>query len=81
LTVVLHDSRLITLSGACPVDEAETLLQLLLANPAAEIDWRDCTAAHAAIIQVLLVARRPLRGPPVGAILKRIVTPAFSSSG
>lgn len=81
MTVVLHDSGIIRLSGACPVDDVETLLQLLLANPAAEIDWRDCTAAHAAVIQVLLVAMRPLRGPPVGPLLKRILTPAFSSSG
>ncbi|GLH76675.1 hypothetical protein SSBR45G_15830 [Bradyrhizobium sp. SSBR45G] len=81
MTAVLHDSGIITLSGACPVDDAETLLQLLLANPTAEIDWRDCTAAHAAVIQVLLVAKRPLRGPPAGPLLTRIVTPTISSSG
>ncbi len=33
MTVVLHDANCIRLIGACPVDDGETLLQLLLANP------------------------------------------------
>jgi hypothetical protein len=81
LTVVLHDASTIRLIGACPADDAETLLQLLLGNPAADIDWRGCERAHAAVIQVLLVAKRPLRGPPAGPLLERFVGPALGSSG
>lgn len=81
MTVVLHDPKTIRLSGACPVDDAESLLQLLLANPAAEIDWRDCHSAHAAIIQVVLVARRRLQGPPASAFLNRFMGAVLSPSG
>jgi len=81
LTVVLQDASTVRLIGACPANDAETLLQLLLANPAADIDWRGCESAHAAVIQVLLVARRPLQGPPAGAFLNRFIGPAISASG
>jgi hypothetical protein len=81
VTAVLHDPSTIRLIGACPVDDAETLLQLLLANPAAEIDWRGCESAHAAVIQVLLVAKRPLRGPPAGSLLNRLTGLAIGTSG
>lgn len=81
MTVVLHDANTIRLIGACPSDDGEALLQQLLANPAAEIDWRGCESAHAAVIQVLLVARRPLRGPPAGEFLHRFIGPALARSG
>jgi hypothetical protein len=81
LTVVLHDANCIRLIGACPVDDGETLLQLLLANPAAEIDWRGCESAHASVIQVLLVAKRPLKGPPAGAFLNHFISPALPRRG
>jgi hypothetical protein len=77
LTVVLHDANCIRLIGACPVDDGETLLQLLLANPAAKIDWRGCESAHASVIQVLFVAKRPLKGPPAGAFLNHFISPAL----
>ena len=80
MTVVLHDPSTIRLCGVCSVQDAETLLQLLLAHPAAAIDWRGCESAHAAVIQVLLVAKRPLRGPPAGALLSRLVAPALGPS-
>jgi hypothetical protein len=81
LTIVLHDAGTIRLIGVCPVDDAETLLQLLLANPTAEIDWRGCESAHAAVIQVLLVAKRPLRGPAAGPLLNRLTGLVFGTSG
>jgi hypothetical protein len=81
LTAVLHDPSTIRLLGVCPADDAETLLQLLLAHPVAEVDWRGCESAHAAVIQVLLIAKRPLRGPPAGAFLHRFIGPALGSSG
>ena len=67
MTVVLHDANTIRLIGACPAEDGETLLQQLLANPMAQVDWRGCESAHAAIIQVLLVSGHPLQGPPAWA--------------
>lgn len=77
MTVVLHDANCIRLIGACPVDDGEALLQLLLANPGAEIDWRGCENAHASVIQVLLVAKRRLKGPPAGVFLNDFIGPAL----
>lgn len=80
MTTILQASGTIGLVGACPADDAEVLLQLLLAHPTAAIDWTGCESAHAAVIQVLLVARRPLKGPAAGAFLRRFVGPAIGSS-
>ena len=72
MTVVLHDGNTIRLIGACPADDAEVLLQHLLANPEAEIDWRGCESAHTAVIQVLLVCQAAAAGPPqADAFLER----------
>jgi hypothetical protein len=81
LTVVLNDANTIRLIGACPADDGEVLLQHLLTNPAAEVDWRGCESAHAAVIQVLLVSKRPLRGPPAGQFLRRFIGPALARHG
>ena len=78
MTVVLHDANTIRLIGACPADDGEALLQHLLANPAAEVDWRGCESAHAAVIQVLLVAKRPPRGPPAGEFLYHFIGPVLA---
>ena len=81
MTVVLHDENTIRLIGACPAEDGETLLQHLLANRKAEVDWRGCESAHAAVIQVLLVSGRPLQGPPAGEFLRQIIGPALARSG
>ena len=81
MTIVLHDANTIRLIGMCPADDGEVLLQHLLANPQAEVDWRGCESAHAAVIQVILVSRRPLRGPPAGSFLERLIDPALRRAG
>jgi hypothetical protein len=78
VTVVLHDANTIRLIGACPAEDGETLLQQLLANPTAEVDWRGCESAHAAVIQVLLASRRPLQGTPAGQFLQRFIGPTLA---
>ena len=35
------DAATIVLDGNCPVEDAEPLLQLLQASPAASLDWRQ----------------------------------------
>ena len=81
MTIVLHDANTIRLIGTCPADDGEVLLQHLLANPQAEVDWRGGESAHAAVIQVILVSRRPLRGPPAGPFLERLIDPALRRAG
>ncbi len=80
MTVVLHDPGTIRLIGTCPADDGEALLQHLLANPKAEVDWRGCESAHTAVIQVLLVSKRHLRGPAAGPFLRDFVGPALARS-
>lgn len=70
----------IELLGACSSGDAEALLQLLLADPAATVDWRQCQGAHTAVVQVLLAARPKLRGPPADALLRDWVAPAITYS-
>lgn len=53
----------IVLEGACPVEDAEPLLQLLQATPDAPCDWTRCSRLHTAVVQVILAARPALRGP------------------
>ena len=81
MTVQLDDDRRIRLTGACLQDDAEALLRLLLENPEATVDWRGCEQAHAAIIQVLLVAGSEVLGPPTGAFLRNNVAPLFDAGG
>lgn len=53
----------VVLAGDCGVEEAEPLLQMLVATPGASLDWRLCTRLHTAVIQVVLAAKPRLTGP------------------
>jgi hypothetical protein len=63
MTVTRQDPDTIVLTGPCPVEDAEPLLQMLLETPAAAIDWRACQSPHTAVVQVVLAARPALIGP------------------
>lgn len=78
MTVALAVDGSITLAGDCPLEDAETLLQLLLANPAAEVDWRACAQAHTAVVQVLLACRRKTHGPPQTIFFKKWIEPLLA---
>jgi hypothetical protein len=58
-----RDDGTIVLEGPCPVEDAESLLRLLHATPAAAVDWAQCGTLHTAVVQVLLAARPALVGP------------------
>jgi hypothetical protein len=77
MTVRLADAAVIALEGACPIEDAETLLRHLLAAPHATVDWRRCEQAHAAVVQVLLASGVTLRGPPQGALLRLLAAPSL----
>lgn len=59
---VRQASGTIFLEGACPVDEAETLLTALLAAPDAEIDWQGSTQLHTALVQLIIARKSRVRG-------------------
>jgi hypothetical protein len=72
----------IEVSGACPAEDAESLLQLYLSmDDDPIVDWAECEAAHGAVIQLLL-ALPPgrLRGAPRGAFLRQMAAPALASA-
>jgi hypothetical protein len=77
MTVAMRQG-VIHLEGTCPSGDAEELLQLLLSDGAANVDWRTCDAAHTAVVQVLLAAGRRILGPPRGAVLAATVAPTLS---
>jgi hypothetical protein len=43
MTVKRDNAGVIVLAGECPVDDAETLLQLLQAQPDSPVDWSGST--------------------------------------
>ncbi len=77
MSVRWRDDGVIALEGDSGLDDAEPLLLLLAANPSARVDWRDCESVHAAVLQILMVSRAPLIGPPKTAHLSNVVGPAL----
>lgn len=70
---IRRDQDAIWLEDVCPVEDAEILMQELLAG-ATHVDWSGCTHLHTACLQVLLAARPQLRGVPANPALVRWLT-------
>ncbi len=64
MSVLAPARDLIVLEGHCPSEDAEKLLQRLLASPVATVDLLSCESLHTAVIQVLLAAAPTIRMPP-----------------
>jgi hypothetical protein len=79
MTIRMGADGVILLEGDCLLEEAEELLRHLLVDPRPAVDWRACTAAHTAVLQVLLAARPALRGPPEGEFLRMFVDAVVQS--
>ena len=79
MTIQVSADGTIALEGDCPIEDAERLQRELLAHPSAALDWRACRAAHTAVVQILMVARRPLVGPPASGFLRTHVEPLLST--
>jgi hypothetical protein len=62
MTVSKKD-RVISLSGNCPAEDAEILLEYLIAG-ADRVDLNDCEHLHAAVLQLLMAARPGVSGVP-----------------
>lgn len=80
MSVSLAAGGAIVLEGPCSSEDAEPLLQLLLSNPTAQVDWRLCTTAHSAVLQVLLAAKPPMLGPPENPALARWMSPILNAA-
>jgi hypothetical protein len=81
LSVQRQSDGTIVLSGPCPVEDAEPLLQLLQATPNAPCDWTSCGQLHTAVVQVILTARPALVGPCGDPWIERWVAPALQVRG
>ncbi|MDQ2103636.1 hypothetical protein [Azospirillum isscasi] len=53
----------IRLEGACPVEEAERLLELLQSGTPTGIDMGGCRSVHTAVLQLLLASPLPIHAP------------------
>jgi len=63
MTVGRDQTGTVLLDGICAVEDAEPLLQMLQANPAATVDWTGCRQLHTAVFQVLLASGITPVGP------------------
>jgi hypothetical protein len=73
--IVRRGNGTIALEGECPIEDAETLTRALIDAPGAAVDWRECDRLHGAVLQVLMVARPALIGPPRGRFLAEHIAP------
>ena len=78
MTVGRADNGTLVLDGACPVEDAETLLQLLQVTPAAAIDWTQCRQLHTAVFQVALASGKVPVGPCGDAWVAQWLAPKLS---
>jgi hypothetical protein len=74
MTTRLHGDRVL-LQGDCPVEEAETLLNLLAGSPGRVVDVSGVTHLHAAVFQILLALQPPIEGEPADAFMQRCCPP------
>jgi hypothetical protein len=81
VTVRRSDSGTVILQGVCPVEEAETLLQLLQTVPGAALDWSQCRQLHTAVFQVVLASGLDPVGPCGDAWVAQWLAPTLSKTG
>ncbi len=80
MTVRRGDTGSVILEGACTVEDAEPLLQLLLADPTPAVDWTTCSQLHTAVIQVILASGAQI-GPCGDAWVRQWLAPELPQKG
>ncbi len=60
---------IVHLEGACPVEEAEELLDLLQRTPATALHLGACTSLHTAVFQLVRASRLPVVAAPTDPFL------------
>jgi hypothetical protein len=81
MTVRRGDNSTIVLDGVCPVEDAEPLLQMLQATPAAEVDWRHCRQLHTAVLQLVLASGKAAIGPCGDVWITQWLVPKLPQDG
>ena len=80
MSVALGDG-VIVLSGACGVEEAETLLALVQGYPGVPVDLTAAGPVHTALWQVLLATSPPIGGEPTNPFTRRWLLPLVTGAG
>jgi hypothetical protein len=81
MTIRRGDDGAIVLDGACPVEDAEPLLQLLQTMPEARIDWRECSQLHTAVLQLVMASGRVPIAPCGDAWVAQWLVPKLPQNG
>jgi hypothetical protein len=80
VTVRSSENGVVLLEGVCPVEDAETLLQLLQTIPAAALDWTQCRQMHTAVLQVVLASGLVPLGPCGDDLVEQWLAPKLQKA-
>ena len=81
MTVRRSDAGTIILDGVCSVEDAEPLLQMLQATPAAAVDWAPCRQMHTTVLQVILASGTAPVGPCGDTWVAQWIAPKLPQKG
>ena len=70
MAVIVRGDGVVMLEGICGAADADALQRALLTDAQTSVEWSACDQLHAAVLQVLLAAGRPVRGAPRSAFLR-----------
>lgn len=76
MTVRLEED-VVFLEGACPVEDAETLIGLFDIKPDRIVDLTGCASLHAAIVQAVMVYGVRVRGDADDEFLRTWILPSL----
>ena len=74
---VLLDAETILLSGACGVEEADTLLALIQQHEGFPVDLSKAGQVHTALWQVIIALQPPVTGEPADDFTRSWLMPAL----
>lgn len=80
MTIARIDGRIV-LTGACPIEEAEHLLNLLQEPGRQPIVLEGCGRLSTAIVQLLLASRRAVTGVPADPFTRDHLLPSLLRAG
>ncbi len=75
------DGNIIVLEGQCRVEDAEPLLGWLQGGGGRIVDVTNAEHVHAAVFQILMALRPPIRGEGSSAFMKDWIMPALQAPG
>lgn len=74
------DMQKIVMNGACVVEEAESLNEMLMSHSGWPVDASECEYLHTAVLQVLISHQPRWLGLPKPPHLKRAMQQIFAGS-